>query len=77
MTGVMERIRVTFDIPEPVRRAIAIYAAETNQSVGQVIEQFAGELIPDHISRAEEAIAAGVPKLARKGRPPKKSKPAD
>lgn len=71
MTACMERTRVTFDIPEPIRRAIAIYAAERNYSVGQVIEEMARECIPAHITRAEEAIAEGDTRPVRKGRPPK------
>ena len=71
MTDVMERSRVTFDLPEPVRRALLIYAAEQNLTVGEVIEQMAAELIPSHVAQAERAVAAGEAKLSRKGRPPK------
>lgn len=74
MTDVMERIRVTFDVPDPVRRAIAAYAADNNLSVGEVIELMATDYFPDYVQRAEAAIASGVKLPPRKGRPPGKRK---
>ena len=71
MTSLMERIRVTFDVSDAVKRAIAIYAAEQNLTVGQVIERMAAEHIPDHIAQAERAIESGEKRESRRGRPPK------
>lgn len=71
MTAFMERTRVTFDIPESVRRAIAIYAAEQSLTVGQVVEQMATRCIPEAIAQAERAIESGEKREVRKGRPPK------
>lgn len=72
MSVLMERVRVTYDLPEDVRRGIAIYAAEQGISFGQAVEQFANDAIPSHIEQARRAIEAGDRPPPKKGRPPRK-----
>lgn len=74
MTGFMERIRVTFDIPDSVRRALLIYAAEHDTTVGAVIAEMTRDYLPEHVKQAEHAIESGRVQLRTKGRPPKKPK---
>lgn len=67
-----ERSKVTFDVSEPTRRALAIFAAERNVTIGDVIERLVKLHLPDHLARAIEAIENGeeAPK-PRRGRKPK------
>ena len=67
-----ERIRLTFDVPEEVRRALNIAAARQGKSVGEVIEQLAEEALPEDMEIARRAIAEGESSGPRKGR---KNKP--
>jgi len=69
-TMTQERIRITFDVPDRVRRALNIAAAETNETVGEIIERMTGELLQEQLSRADEIIAKGV-QSPKRGRRPK------
>jgi plasmid stability protein len=53
-----ERIRLTFDVPDRVRRALGIRAARKNASVGQIIESMAEQLLQKELADADEEIAA-------------------
>ena len=72
MKNRMEKIPVSILIPDDVRRAISMFAAEHNLSIGQVIEWMASDYLPEQLVEARKAIAAGVPAPKRRGRPPKK-----
>jgi hypothetical protein len=53
----MARPRITYDVPEEIRRALLVYAAETDQTVGAVIEQMTRQFIPEHVERAKKLTA--------------------
>lgn len=59
------RIRLTFDVPDRVRRALNIAASERNETVGEVIESLTEELLSEQLSRADEVIAKAA-KASRK-----------
>lgn len=70
LTMTDKRPKVTFDVPERVRRALAIFAAERNCTIGEAIEGLVTEHLPDHLSQADRAMATGqagpVPKRGRR-----------
>ncbi len=71
-----KRPKVTFDVAERYRRALAIAAAERNCTVGDIISDFIDMHMGEYLERADKAIAAGVvPTPTRKGKPPKRPKP--
>jgi hypothetical protein len=57
----MPRPRITYDVPEEIRRALLIYAAEMDHTVGEVIEQMTRKFIPDHVDRAKQLTAKHPP----------------
>ena len=72
MPVMAERIRITFDAPERVRRALNIRAARTGISVGQIVEQLVEELMAEDLALADEALNAGDDSGRNKrGRPSK------
>lgn len=74
MLGMEERIRITFDVPDDVRRALNIYAARKNLSVGEVIEAMSRKYLPDDLALARKSIEEGDPppkaRKSRKKKPP-------
>ena len=54
----MSRSRITADLPEEIRRAILIHAAERDVSLGDIISEWSAKMIPDHIERAKKFIAS-------------------
>jgi hypothetical protein len=67
-----ERIRLTFDVSERVRRALNIYAARMGIPVGEVIEGLVVEHLPEDVAFAERSIAEGKPSPGpKRGRRPK------
>ena len=67
-----ERIRLTFDVPDRVRRALNIAAARRGVPVGEIIEEMTEECLPDDLSLADRTIAQGAePPKQKKGRKPK------
>lgn len=75
MPDLMEQTKLTVNVPDTVRRALAIYAAESDQTVGQVLTELVAGSLPDYMKRAEELIRHGAPHPLKKGRPPKKKPP--
>ncbi len=67
----MSRPRITADLPDEVRRGLLIAAAEQDVSIGQLIEDMARRMYPDHIRRAEELIRTHD-EAARTGKKPRK-----
>ena len=62
-----ERIRLTFDVPDRVRRALNLAASGQSITVGEVIEQLVVQGLPDELKLADEFIARGEkPKPRRK-----------
>ena len=59
MVGMEERIRITFDVTDRVRRALNICAARRDIAVGRVIEELVEQGLPDDIHLADEAISSG------------------
>ena len=67
-----KRPKVTFDVPERIRRTLAIIAAEQNCSVGDVIERLVIRNHPTQLERADRAIAEGeITPPPKRGRKPK------
>lgn len=67
-----ERIRLTFDIPDRVRRALNIEASKLNLTVGEVIERLVEENLSENLAIADKAIADGAPpSQIKRGRKPK------
>lgn len=66
----IERIRLTFDVPDPVRRALNIIAARRASTVGEVIAELVQDNYPDAVAEANKAIAEGQrPKRGRRPNP--------
>lgn len=65
----LERIRLTFDVPDPIRRALNIVAARKASTVGEIIAELVQEAYPDAIADANKAIAEG--QRPKRGRRPK------
>lgn len=63
-----ERIRLTFDLPERVRRALNVLAARKGLTVGEAIEQLVEEHCPEDLAIADRAIEEGAagPKAKRR-----------
>ena len=51
----IERIRLTFDVPDRVRRALNIVAARRVCSVGDIIAELTEEAYPDALADAGSA----------------------
>lgn len=69
MLVMAERIRLTFDVPERVRRALNIYASRKGITVGEAIEQLSEELLAEDLALADRSIAEGdQPPKPRRGR---------
>lgn len=68
MPAVADRIRLTFDVPERVRRALNVAAARKGDSVGDVIEWLAEQLLAQDLEIADRAIAEEESGGGRKGR---------
>jgi hypothetical protein len=68
-----ERIKITFDVPDKVRRALAIAAGSRDKTVGQVIEWMAEQLLTEEMEFAARAISRGDPEP--KGKPGRKRRP--
>lgn len=67
-----ERIRITFDVPEDVRRALNIRAARSAMSVGEIIELLVVEGMSDDLEIARRSLAEGKPAPnPKRGRKPK------
>lgn len=68
-----DRIRLTFDVSDRVRRALNARASLENVTVGEVIEALAEAGLPQELSMADIKIAKGepapAPKRGRKPRP--------
>ena len=66
----MARPRITADLPDEIRRALLIHAAERDVSLGDIIAEWSRQMIPDHIERAKKFIASQpdlpTPKKPRK-----------
>lgn len=52
----MARPRITADLPDEIRRALLIHAAERDVSLGDIIAEWSRKMIPDHIERAKKFI---------------------
>lgn len=66
-----ERIRLTFDVADRVRRALNIVAARKACTVGDVIAEMTEDKYPDALEDADKAIAEGQrPKKGRRPKPP-------
>lgn len=64
--------KVTFYVPERIRRALAIVSAERNAPVGELITAIVEEQFPDQLSQADRAIAEGTDAgKSKRGRKPK------
>jgi hypothetical protein len=74
MLALMGKVRVTIEVRDDVRRALAIRAAELNTSVGAVIDMLTLAHLQPQLAQARRAIeeAGGEPEPRPKGRPPKK-----
>lgn len=67
-----ERIRITFDVSERVRRALNIHAARMGCTVGEIIETLVSTYLTADINLADQAISSGENTGKKKrGRPPK------
>lgn len=55
------RIRVSFDVPDRVRRALNIAAARLNLSAGEVVEFLFERYMQDDLTIADKAITEGLP----------------
>ena len=78
MLSMAERIRLTFDVPDRVRRAINICASRLTISVGEVLEGLVDGTIPplrEELAFADRAIEEGRP--ASKSKPGRKPKARD
>ena len=70
MLAMSDRIRITFDVPERVRRALNIRASRINKSVGHVIEWMTGQLLADDLALADKTIEEGAAVEGKRGRKP-------
>jgi hypothetical protein len=60
------RIRLTFDVPDRVRRALNIAASRTACTVGQVIQQLVEDALGEDLDIAGHAIAKGFKHVSRR-----------
>lgn len=63
-----QRSRVTFDVPERVRRALNIVSARKGRSIGEILEEVAEQLFPEDLELADKAIAEDESAPEAKGR---------
>jgi hypothetical protein len=69
MLAMTDRIRITFDVPDRVRRALNICAARRDLSVGGVIQELVELVLTDDLATADKTIAEGQgPSRPRRGR---------
>ena len=72
MLSFMEKTRITIEVREDVRRALASFAAMHNKSVGQIIDDYAISALAAEVEKARAVIATETkPPETKKGRPPK------
>lgn len=67
-----DRLRLTADVPDRIRRALNIRAARLGISVGEVVTGLVEDGMADDLSIADRSIAEGkvdAPKRGRKPRP--------
>lgn len=70
----METTRVTFEIPEHIRRAIGMIASREGVTLGEALALCVEAAEPDTVKVALEAAEAGKPTVTRRGPVPKKPK---
>lgn len=66
--------RVTFEIPEHIRRAIGMIASREGVTIGEALALCVEAAEPDTVKIALEAAEAGKPTVTRRGPIPKKPK---
>ena len=72
MPTMAERIRITFDVPDRIRRALNIEASRRGVTVSQVIEGLIEEHCEASLSMADQSIAEGSSAgTSKRGRPRK------
>lgn len=72
MPTMADRIRITFDVPDRIRRALNIEASRKGLSVGEVIESLVTEHCKISLKVADDSIAEGQPTGTNpRGRRPK------
>lgn len=64
------RIKLTFDVEDRTRRALAAFAGSENLTTGQAIDRLVAEHLPEFLAIADRAIARGEPH-SKPGRPKK------
>ncbi|MDE2102274.1 MAG: hypothetical protein KGL39_33825 [Patescibacteria group bacterium] len=55
------RPKATFDVPERIRRALAIFAAEQGSTIGEAITFLVERQLKDQLERADQAMSEGKP----------------
>jgi hypothetical protein len=65
------RVKLTFEVSERARRALAIAAGGKNVSVGSLIEWMLGETMPESLRMADEFLSQGADEI----KPRRKQKP--
>lgn len=64
-----ERPRVTYDVPEEIKRAINIFAARKGFSVSEAIEWMVHQLLEEDLEIAKREIELGTVPPPKRGRP--------
>lgn len=72
MLALMGKVRVTIEVRDDVRRALAIRAAELNTSVGAVVDALTLAHLQKQLEQAQRAIEETGTEPRPKGRPPKR-----